>query len=60
MITLTFFANMEVTMEVTMEVSKEVDMEVVNEIIGKTQKLLILLEPNKEYTKKRVTRKNRA
>lgn len=52
-VTLTFFANMEVTMEV----SREVDVEVVNEIIGKTQKLLILLEPNREYTKKELQEK---
>jgi ATP-dependent DNA helicase RecG len=44
-VTLTFFANAEVTAEVTAEVSEEV------------QKLLILLEPNKEYTKKELQEK---
>ena len=48
-VTLTFFANTEVTAEVSEEVTAEVSEEV--------KKLLILLEPNKEYTKKELQEK---
>ena len=48
-VTLTFFANTEVTEEVSEEVTAEVSKEV--------KKLLILLEPNKEYTKKELQEK---
>lgn len=52
-VTLTFFANMEVTTEV----SEEVTVEVATEVSEKAQKLLVLLELNKEYTKKELQEK---
>lgn len=48
-VTLTFFANTEVAAEVSEEVTAEVSEEI--------QKLLILLESNKEYTKKELQEK---